>query len=78
MRPLEAMLVEIMFGRVDHIPDRDCTALCRRAAPMTEQRRDEHLVLARQQRRHIPPHVARQQEGMQQHQGWLVTGHGQV
>ena len=34
--PLETVLVEILFGRVDYIPDRDRTALYRRPAAMTE------------------------------------------
>ena len=42
MRPLETLLVEILLGRVDHVPDPDRTALHRWPAAMTERGRGEH------------------------------------
>jgi hypothetical protein len=47
MRSLKAVVVQILFGRVDHIPDRHRTALYRRSSAMTEQCWGEHLVVAR-------------------------------
>jgi hypothetical protein len=67
MRPLETVFVEILFGRVDHIPDPDRTILHQRPAAMTERGRRVHLVVARSERHHVLPHVSRQQERVQQY-----------
>jgi hypothetical protein len=36
MRPLQTVLIEIAFGRVDHVPDRYWTSLYGRPTPVTD------------------------------------------
>jgi hypothetical protein len=45
MRPHQAVLIEIAFGRVDHIPDRYWTSLYGRPTPVTDSVRCEHFVV---------------------------------
>jgi hypothetical protein len=69
--PLETVLVEILFGRVDHIPNAGRMPPHWRPAAMTERGRCEHLVITRQQWYHVLPHLPDSRNGCSSTKGGL-------
>jgi hypothetical protein len=55
MRPLQTVVIEIAFGRVDYVPNRYWTSLYGWPTPVTDRGRCEYFVMDSYQRNRFSP-----------------------